>query len=299
MKTIQPRQPAQPQTLDDLAIDMTPRVVVDELAALQLDDATTRGYARFSQSLPSIAAMTARAKHHADEAARFVTMVHHSDRESFNRNAYQLFAVTQLNNVGSLAIALIPARTAVDRHAQREHGYAVLGTLDAPEDNPLRRAVETAFGLTGIDAAEIASDAIAYAARRTTGQGTPSRATTHRLEERRALEDYMFQLPSTADLIAVALRHGEMAASYAASLDDGDLGPEAYELATAAREGALLQQHIALARFVMSTPNIDLIDAHASLRPAIASAPDRVRAVLELAETQGNHMRTMIASHPY
>ena len=73
-----------PSSLTDLTFDDTPHRVIDELAALALHQPRAEDYIACVQNPPALAAITRHAKHHADEAARFVRLVARSDRQSFN-----------------------------------------------------------------------------------------------------------------------------------------------------------------------------------------------------------------------
>lgn len=285
-------------TLSALRIDNTPRQVVDELEALALYKPTSADYERFVQTTPSPIAVTRRAKHHADQAVRFVELVRESHRTEFNDNALQLFAIARLNVVGSLAVALIPARLGADRHAQREQGHAVLGTLEDGEENELYPVAKIAFGLDEADAAEIASDAIAYAGRRQDAAVRDSGATTHTIEERAALSQYLLSQPDAATLVVQALGHEAMEERLQATLDTDDLGPGEHDRIEAGRFGAHLQMIIAIARLRLTHPQVDL-DAYPALRDAVAKASRQERAMLILAEEQGKHLANMMAAHPF
>lgn len=298
MPNHQPRGPNTALTLSSLPIDYRPGLVVDELEALAFHEPTRADYAAFAASLPAIPALTRRTKHHADQAVRFITLVGTSSREQFNEHALQLFAVARLNVVGSLAVALVPARTAVDRHAQREQGHAVLGALEDGVENALYAVARIAFGLDRADAAEIASDAIAYAGRKAEDAGGESGATTHCIEQRAALAQYLLSQPDADTLLAQALRHREMEMHFAASLACDDLGPEESNRTEAARFGAHLQMIIALARLRLTHPEIDP-GKLPSLKKALAEASAPEQAALLLAQEQGRHLDAMMAKHPF
>lgn len=285
-------------TLSALRIDNTPLKVVDELEALALHKPTSADYERFVATLPSPIAVTRRAKHHADEAVRFVQLVRESHRTEFNDHAMQLFAIARLNVVGSLAVALIPARTAADRHARREQGHAVLGTLEDGEKNELYPVARIAFGLDEADAAEIASDAIAYAGRRQDAAVRDSGASTHTIEERAALAQYLLSQSDAATLVVQALGHEAMEDRLQATLDTDDLGPGEHDRIEAARFGAHLQMIIAVARLRLTHPQVDL-DAYPALRDAVAKASRQERSALIIAEEQGKHLANMMAAHPF
>lgn len=285
-------------TLSSLDIDDTPQWVSDELEALALHEPSPKDYASFAANLPAIENLTRRAKHHADQAARFVELVRSSSRSEFNEHAMQLIAVTRLNVVGSLAVALIPPRTPVDRHARREQGHAVLGTLEDGIEHELHQVVRIAFGLDEADAEEIAADAIAHAGRKAGAGARDSGATTHTLEERAALAQYLLTQPDAHRLIAQVQAHGTMAKRLEASLTADELGPEDHQWTAAARFGAHLQQIIALARLRLTHPGVEP-DDHPVLAEAVADASVADMAALILAGEQGRHLERMMAAHPF
>lgn len=294
----QPRDPHASATLSSLAIDTRPRRVVDELEALALHKPSPHDYARFAVTLPSPIALTRRAKHHANEAARFVELVKASSRALFNDHAMQLFAVARLNVVGSLAVALVPARTPADRHARREQGHAVCGTLEDGVENELYEVAQMAFGLDVANADEIAADAIAYAGRRQDAAVRDSGATTHTIEEQATLSRYLAAQPDAVTLVKQALDHNLMEERFKAKLENDDLGPEDHDQAEAARFGAHLQMIIAIARLRLTHPEVDP-DAYPALQAAVAEASLHERAALILAQEQGRHLQNMMAAHPF
>lgn len=295
MTANQPRQPAHAASLHGLVIDRTERPVIDELAALRLHNPSDADYATFFKSPPSIAAIAVRARHHAEQAARFVEMVQNTNEATFKSHVGQLFSVVILNNIANIAVALLPSHTGVDRHAKREQGYAVLGTLDDPHDNPLRSIGQIAFGLRRIDPVQVAHDAIAFAAASGRAPGEPGRATVHTLEEQVTLNAWLAREIDADALMEESRRHVMAAVRFARSLRDDDLGPADYEAKSAAQEGAMLQHLIAFARIALA-PHVQ--DARALLRPAcdLMLARPQARAALELAMAMGDHLRSMIAS---
>lgn len=295
MTANQPRQPAPAASLHGLVIDRTERAVIDELAALRLQDPSDADYAAFVKNPPSIAAIAVRARHHAEEAARFVAMVQNTNEATFMSHVGQLFGVVILNNVANIAVALLPARTGVDRHAKREQGYAVLGTLDDPYDNPLRSIGQIAFGLRRIDPVQVAHDAIAFAATSGRAPGEAGRATVHTLEEQATLNAWLSRELDADALEQESRRHVRAAIGFARSLRDDDLGPAEYEATSAAQEGAILQHLIALARIALA-PQVH--NARARLQSACdqMTARPQARAALELALAMGDHLRSMLTS---
>jgi hypothetical protein len=240
MTAHQPRQPARAASLHGLVIDRTQRPVIDELTALRLQEPSDADYAAFIKNPPSISAIAVRARHHAEQAARFVDMVQNTNEATFRSHVGQLFGVVILNNIANIAVALLPARTAVDRHAKREQGYAVLGTLDDPHDNPLRSIGQIAFGLRRVDPVQVAHDAIAFAAASGRAPEEPGRATVHSLEEQATLNAWLARGIDADALMDEALHHVRAATRFARSLRDDDLGPAEYEATSASIEGAIL-----------------------------------------------------------
>lgn len=294
MTDSQPRSTAQPASLQGLVVDNTLRPVVDEFSALRLYKPSLVDYAAFARNPPSLVAMAARAHHHADETARFVAMVQDNDRDTFMRHVGQLVAVAMLNNIATIAIALLPARTAADRHAKREQGYAFLGTLDDPGDGQLRELGEIAFGLRGVDAAEIAADAIAFAA---IGRmpAKPDRATMHTLEEQAALRSWLGRTTDPDMFRDHADRHGAMAIRFIEALERDDLGPAEHEGMAAAHEGAVLQRDLALAALACCPQVKNARALLESARGALTARP-QAAAGLELALAIGEHLRKLAAA---
>ena len=287
-----------PATLSSLKIDDTPRWIADELEALALHEPSLKDYASFAANLPALEHLTRRAKAHADQVARFVELGGTSSLSEFNEHAMQLFAVSRLNVVGSLTVALLPARTPAGRHAKREQGYAMLATLEDGVENELHDVVRIAFALDAADPSEIAADAIAYAGRKPKADARDSGATSHTIEERAALAQYILAQPNPEILIAQVQRHGAIAKRLEASLATDELGPEDHQQAQAARFGAHLQQIIALARLRLTHPEVDP-DDHPVLAEAVKGASVAEMAALLLSGEQGKHLARMISAHPF
>lgn len=285
-------------TLSSLEIDDTPRWVADELEALALHEPSPKDYASFAANLPALENLTRRAKNHADQAARFVELGGTSSLSEFNEHAMQLFAVCRLNVVGSLTVALLPAQTPAGRHAKREQGYAMLATLENGVENELHDVVRIAFALDAADPYEIAADVIAYAGRKPKADARDSGATSHTIEQRAALAQYILAQPNSEILIAQVQRHGEVAKRLEVSLATDELGPEDHQQAEAARFGAHLQQIIALARLRLTHPEVEP-DDHPVLAEAAKGASVAEMAVLLLSGEQGKHFERMMAAHPF
>ncbi|KRE04918.1 hypothetical protein ASE63_25235 [Bosea sp. Root381] len=296
MTNAHPRQPANAGRLNNLVVDNTERPVIDELTALRLHDPSMADYAALIRNPPAIGAITARAKHHADQSARFVELVSDSDQEAFGEHVGQLVALALLNNMATLAAALLPALTGPDRHARREQGHAFIDSLDRPQDNPLREVAKIAFGMRDIDAAEIANDAIAFAAAGR-APAAPGQATLHDLEEQATLRGWLAAEINIGGLQQEARRHAQMAIRFSKSLRDDELGHADHDLTQAAREGAILQHAITLACLAIS-PKVP--NARTLVQPISDEMTGRpqVRAALELAMEMGDHLRQLAASYP-
>lgn len=297
MTNFNPRRPAHAASLNDLVVNNTERPVIDELTALRLHDPSMADYAALIRNPPAIGEITARAKHHADQSARFVELVDNSDQEAFGEHVGQLVALALLNNMATIAVALLPARTGPNRHAKREQGHAFIDTLDRPQDNPLREIAKLAFGMHKVDAAEIANDAIAFAAVGRT-PAAPERATLHDLEEQATLRGWLVRAIDIDGLQQEARRHAQMAIRFTQSLRDDELGHADHDLTLAAREGAILQHALALASLAIS-PNVP--NARALVQPISDEMTGRpqIRAALVLAMEMGDHLRGLVAAKLY
>ncbi len=291
-----PRDPAPPETLHGLRLDPSVRYVTDELAALHIYDPSDADYATFFRDPPLVASVVDRARHHASQVQRFLALLNNSAHTIAPSQLSQLYALTLLNGIATVAAALIPARAGADRHAQRQQGAAFLGTLEDGKNNELYDVGEIAFGLHGIDAAVIAQDAIAFAAR---GHGEPSptsRATLHVLEEHATLSCWLRRKTNIPGLFVEADNHAQMANRFAKALDEDEFSPRARDAMIAAREGALLQNAIVLAEIALSTADVDtdaiFETAHESLDRRV-----QAKAALLIAIAMGKHMRAMMAAH--
>lgn len=292
------RDSARPSTLHGLRLDPTLRAVIDEIAALRLYEASVRDYAHFYRNPPSVVAIVDRARHHAAEVARFIALVQNSARATVHLHLSQIYALALLNAIGTVAVALMPAKTGADRYARRQQGAAFMATLEDPGENELRHLGELAFGLTHVDAAAITQDAIAFAAR---GHGTPpqpSRATLHVIEEEATLHHWLQRKIQLPVLLDEARRHAEMASRFARALDEDELDPRERDENAAAFEGALLQHVLVLAEIALSQADVDTDLVLGAAHAAVATRPPAQAAVL-IAIATGQHMRAMMAANPY
>lgn len=297
MTHINPRSPA-PATLHGVRLDPTLRAIIDEFAALWLYNPSIADYADFARNPPSIVAMVDRARHHAAEVARFIALVQNTDRATVNLQLGQLYGLVLLNMIATVAVAIMPAMTGADRYARRQQGGAFLATLDSPTENELRHLGEIAFGLADVDAAAITNDAIAYAARHHGAPPPASRATMHVIEEQATLRHWLQRKPDLAGLMEDARRHAEIATCCAASLDQDDLEPRDRDEIADAHEGALLQHVLALAGIALSQTEVDTDLVLDAAHPAVMTRRP-THAALLVAIATGQHMREMIAAHPY
>lgn len=292
-----PRDPAPPETLNGLRLDPLVRSVTDELAALHIYDPSDDDYAWFFRDPAPVASIVDRARHHASQAQRFVKLLNNSTRIVAQSQLSQLYALTLLNGIATVAAALIPAMTGADRHAKRQQGAAFLGTLEDGKDNELYDVGEIAFGLYGIDAAVIARDAIAFAARGHGKSSPTSRATLHVVEEQATLSCWLRRKTNIPALFAEAENHAQMTNRFAKALDEDELSPRARDAMIAAHEGALLQNAVVLAEIALSTADVDtdtiLEAAHEALDTRV-----QAKAALLIAIAMGKHMRAVMAAHP-
>lgn len=292
-----PRRPANASsTLRDLRVARIQRPVVDELTAITLKAPTIEDYAQFHTTPPHIVAMTTRSFHHWQQQERFISLLDPKDPAAFSRNIGQLHAVVRLSSVASIAVALTPALTGADRHAQREEGHAMLRRLEDPETNELRDVIEIAFEIESVDAEKVTADVIEYISRLSAEwQGL---ASLQELEEQAALRAYVDAAPNVDELIDAAQVHANMARRFRQELRRRDLPPDMRELTGAAAEGALRQQWIALARLALAQILPDREAALDHVYEAINEAPQKIAAALLLAIAVGDRLRDMVAAHP-
>lgn len=297
MNNAHPRDPSRPAAGHGGTINPPSRTVVDEFAALRLHSPGMADYASFAHNPPSTAAMVSRARHHAEEVARFVAMAQ-LNPENARLHLAQLYALALLNAIATIAVALIPARTGADRHARRQHGVAFVQSLEQPQDAELRDVAAIAFGLREADPVTVSNDAIAFAAPARKALPTVDRATTHLIEDHLTLYRWLSHEPDVTVLIAAAKRHGEMANRFATSLDEGELSPAERDLTMAAQEGAMLQHLLALADLALSRQEVDTDLILGAAHPEVM-ARAQLNAVLFIAIAAGRHHRTMVATIPY
>lgn len=287
-----------PASLHGLRFDPTLRAVVDEFAALRLHDPSITDYATFARNPPSTVTIVDRARHHAEEAARFFALVQNTDRATVDLNLGQLYGLVQLNLIATVAVAIMPAHTGADRYARRQQGGAFLATLDDPTENELRHLGDIAYGLQDLDAASITQDAIAYASRHHGAPPPASQATMHVIEEQVTLRQWLHRTPDLPGLLEDARHHADMATCCTASLERDPLAPHDRDELAAAHEGALLQHVLALAAIALSQVHIDTTLVLDAADPAVTARPP-VHAALLIAIAAGQHFRAMIAAHPY
>lgn len=297
MTNAHPGEPSRKAACHGRSPGPTRRRVIDEFAALRLHRLTTADYARFARNPPSIAAIVERARHHANEVARFVTLTENNPG-GVRLQLVQLYALTILNAFATVAVALMPARTGADRHARRQQGAAFIQSLEDPADNELRDVAIIAFCLEDNDAALITNDAIAFATADWKAVARSGAATTHILEEHAGLGEWLRRNADVAALLGEAKRHGDAADRLANALEEAELGPRERDELIAAQEGALLQHLLALADLALSRAEVDtdlILDA---AHPSVMERA-QMNATLLIAIAVGQHHRTMIAAHPY
>jgi hypothetical protein len=285
------------ETLATLPIDPTLGPVIDEIAALRLHQPSTSAYAAFIRNRASVADMVERARLHADQVARFVALAQVSPPDQVTQHLGQLYALVLLNTTATVAVALMPATSSVDRHARRQQGSAFIQSLNNPEYNDLRHVGEIAFGLKDHDAHSLAQDAIAFAGRGHGEVPSPSRATIHRIEEQVTLASWLKRKADAGLLLAEARQHADWAERFARSLDEDELHPQARDEIMAAREGALLQHVLALAALALSPVAVDTDRIFEAAHASVATrAP--LQAGLIIAVAAGQHCQAMLAAHP-
>ncbi|MDP3602380.1 MAG: hypothetical protein Q8R85_14570 [Bosea sp. (in: a-proteobacteria)] len=291
-----PRPSAPPITLHGIELDPTLRPVLDEISALRLHNPSFTDYAAFVENLPSIVAMAERARGHADEVARFIALSSNSARGVVQLRLVQLYSMASLNAIATVAIALMPPRSGADRFARRQQGHAFLQTLEDPHDEDLRFLGELAFSLKDTDAAAITQDAIAFAAGSNEAPERAGRATSHRLEEQLTLSRWLNRETDVDALMAEAHRHGQMASRCATMINGYELEPREHHEAEAARQGAVLQNLLALAALALSKADVD---TDVIMEAAVEGHTREQRAALLVAIAVGKHHRAMIAAIPY
>lgn len=297
MNNAHPRDPSRPAACHVRTANSTSRTVVDEFAALRLDHPSMADYASFARNPPSTAAMVGRARHHAEEVARFVPMAQ-VNPENARLHLAQLYGLALLNAIATVAVALMPAMTSADRYARRQQGLAFVQSLDEPQDAELRDVATIAFGTREIDPVTISHDAIAFAAPARKAQPCIDRATTHLIEDHLTLYRWLSRVSDVTALLVAAKRHGEMANRFATSLEEDELRPAERDLTMAACEGALLQHLLALADLALSRQEVDTDLILSTAHPEVM-ARAQMNAVLLIAIAVGRHHRTMIATIPY
>ncbi|HEV2510370.1 hypothetical protein [Bosea sp. (in: a-proteobacteria)] len=297
MTNTHPRQPLRPAAYRGLSIDRIEHRVIDEFAALRLHRPSSADYAAFVRNPPSIAAIVDRARHHANQVARFVALTDDSP-EGVRLQLAQLYALTILNAIATVAAALLPAGTGADRHARRQQGAAFIQSLEDPADNELRDVAVIAFGLDDNDAVRVTSDAIAHASADWKAVARAGSATTHILEERSGLGEWLRRTRDVAALLSEVRRHGDAANRFAIVLAEDELSPRERDEMMAAQEGALLQHLVSLADLALSRAEVDTDLLLGAAHPSVMERA-QMNATLLIAIAVGQHHRTMIAAHPY
>ncbi|WP_376986965.1 hypothetical protein [Bosea sp. R86505] len=291
-----------PISLHHIAFDNTIRPVVGELAALSLTSPSDHDYAGFIRNSPSLVAIAARCTQRTAELERFIELAQVSAPYLVRDHVATPHALAILNEEATLALALLPARTAADRHAQREHGFALLRAVKELDDSTLEPIARAAFGietLSAIAAGAVATNALAHAVSRSRELASAqSAATAHRLEDASSLRAFVVQVPDFEALYRDVGLHSRAATRLAAMLVDGDLARQPHDDIAMALEGAQLQTRIALLRIAVAPAHAE-IECWSRLAGDVIPHPTpRLAATLTLARKMGESLREMLAAHP-
>jgi hypothetical protein len=287
----------QPACLSDLAYDDRGLAVIDDLAALQLANPALQDYAEFARNPPSLIPIADRAFHYAQQNRRFFELAGVTPVSVVGENVASVYANVLLHNAAVIALALLPAHCGSDRHAMRQVGQSFRHSRIDADDADMHKFTRVAFELDAIDAAELAADAIAFAAARTLSAQDCDAAAIHPLEHRTVLHAFA-TTPSDLDALAQQIeRHARAADAYAATLETDELSPGAHQRLEVARAGAMLQHWIALARLALATGPEDTC-LNPILNGAIARAPIAAACALRIAREIGAHSRDMINQRP-
>ena len=293
---------SRPLSLHHIAFDDTIHAVIGELAAVSLTNPTDSDYAGFIRDSPSLVAIAARCTQRTSELERFIELAQVSAAFLVRQHVATPHALAILNEEATLALALLPARTAADRHAQREHGFALLRAVQELDDPTLEPIARAAFGietLSAMTAGAVATNALAHAvSRHRELAAARSAATVHRVEDAASLRAFVLQVPDFEALYRDVEGHARAAARLAAMLVEGDLARPQYDDIAIALEGAQLQARIALLRIAVA-PAHSQFDRWSKLAGDVIPHPTPgLTAILTLAARMGESLRDMLAAHP-
>lgn len=132
-----------------------------------------------------------------------------------------------LSEDATLALALLPARTAADHHARREHGFALIRAVHELDDSTLEPLARMAFGIEPLStktAGAVATNALAHAvASYREIDASRSTATVHHLEDAASLRAFVEQVPDFEALYLAVELHAREADRLAECLVASDL----------------------------------------------------------------------------
>ncbi|AOG05415.1 hypothetical protein [Bosea sp. RAC05] len=291
-----------PISLHHIAFDATIRPVIGELAALSLTNPSDSDYAGFIRNSPSLVAIAARCTQRTAELEHFIELAQVSAPYLVRDHVATPHALAILNEEATLALALLPARTAADRHAQREHGFALLRAVQELDDPTLEPLARAAFGietLSATTAGAVATNALAHAVSRYRELASAqSAATVHRVEDAASLRAFVVEDSDFEALYRDVELHARAATRLAAMLVDGDLARQQHDDIAMALESAQLQARIALLRIAVAPAHAEIERWSRLAGDVIPHPTPRLAATLTLARKMGESLRDMLAAHP-
>ncbi|MCP4560763.1 MAG: hypothetical protein GY837_09580 [Bosea sp.] len=276
--------------------------MIGELAALSLTNPSDSNYAGFIRDSPSLVAMAARCTQRTSELERFIELAQMSAPYLVRNHVATPHALAILNEEATLALALLPARTPADRHAQREHGFALLRAVQELDDPTLEPNARAAFGietLSATTAGAVATNALAHALSRYRELASAqSAATVHHVEDAASLRAFVVQVPDFEALYRDVEVHARAAARLSAMLVDDDLGRQQHDDIAMALQGAQLQTRIALLRIAVAPAHTETERWSRLAGDVIPHPAPQLAATLTLARKMRVSLRDMLAAHP-
>lgn len=289
-------------SLHHVPFDTTVRPVISELAAMQLDRPSDSDYAALIRNTPSLVAIAARCAQRSQELERFIRLAEASAPFLVREHVSTPQAFAMLSEDATLALALLPARTAADQHARREHGYALIRAVHELDDPTLEPLARTAFGIEPLStttAGAVATNALAHAvASYREIEASRSTATVHRIEDAASLRSFIEQAPDFDALYRAVELHAGEADRLSENLVSSDLGHEEHQQVAMALEGATLQARIALLRIAMSPAHVDLDRWDRLVIQAVPRPTPQLAATLTLAQKMAVSLHEMLSAHP-
>jgi hypothetical protein len=289
-------------SLHHVPFDQKVRPVISELAAMQLDRPSDGDYITFIRNTPSLVAIAARCTQRSQELERFIRLAEASAPFLVREQVSTPQAFAMLSEDATLALALLPGRTAADGHARREHGFALIRAVHELDDPTLEPLARTAFGIEPLStttAGAVATNALAHAvASYREIEASRSTATVHRIEDAASLRAFVKQAPNLKALYRAVELHAQAADRLAVSLVTSDLGHQEHQQVAMALEGAKLQAHIALLRIAMSPDHVDLDRWNDLAAQVVPNPTPQLAAILTLAKMMAVSLREMLAAHP-